>query len=220
MMPMMQVQPLGEVGDFITGVGTVTLAAIAVLTVAIGAFQYGKQRAASRGRWLMDLHDRFVSSRFKDIRCKLYGAVYNQEDRSTQDPNIIELIRKRRSLGLATQQTHVGQPAEVQLSERERKIISALDDYLDFLGLVGHLTKQRELTEKDARAMFKWYVVEGLCHPEIECEVEQRFPELSRLRSRFSDVSTQQEDGGKWRKLRAIFSRSRAKKTSSEGLAA
>jgi hypothetical protein len=174
---------VGDVGQLITGVATLLLAAAAAGTAIFGVKTYRGQLddrrqqehdrvrlvAEARGRWLTELLQRFSdSAAFKTVRRELYN-----KDRG----ELVRALRRERRL-------QRGEEVGV-LTDAETSLLVALDDYLDFLSLVEYLVEHNQLEVVEAQQMFSWYVENALSITEVEEEVKNYFPSVATLYSRF-----------------------------------
>ena len=169
---------LGDVGGFIGGVAAGALALIGLVTAIVGLRTYGRQGREKRGRWLTDIQLRFVSEPgFRMIRREIYIG---------DGSRLASAIRHYHMLADNSDDRSV-----VPLSDREREMLVALDDYLEFFALIERLIREKELREDDAYTMFGWYVTDGVDN-EIWSEIDRSQPLVKALRRRFKGIEIRQ----------------------------
>lgn len=163
---------LGALGEFITGLATLGLAATALFTVIGARDSFLSQSREKRGRWLADLHTRFTTEpSFKSIRQQLYN-------------------RDQSELHGAIKHVHEWEAGEnVQpLSEAERTLIVELDDYLDFFSLIWHLIDNNQLDRDDAYNLFSWYALDPFEVEEVKVEITRNYPSVKKLDEMFESM--------------------------------
>lgn len=169
---------LSDVGQFITGIGTLLLAIAGAGTAVFGIKTYRSQQAdrrqkvtEARGRWLTELLQRFSDSpSTKLVRQELY---------SKQQSNLVSALRRQR-------QCKAG--ASESLTSSETTLLIALDDYLDFLSLIAYLVENDQLEISEAQRMFSWYLKDALEVPEVKEEIQEYFRPVERLYERLAEA--------------------------------
>ena len=157
------------------------LALAAIVTARFGYSEYQTQGRTRRGQWLTDLHKRFTREwSFQAVRRELYNGA---------DSDLAQALAHKDAL-----EENEGLRASAPLTEAERKLIVALDDYLDFLGLIEYLIVASELDEREAYALFSWYALDGLEVPAILNEIEDSFQLVADLRRRFRGIWERDEN--------------------------
>jgi hypothetical protein len=137
----------------------------------IQADQAKGERLQNRGRWLTELSARFSDTpSFVAVREQLHFG---------EDSPLVRALKRR-------QEHEAGAPNE--LSDEDAKRLVALDDYLDFLGLIEYLVAHDYLDEDAAYSLFDWYVINQLNLPPINYEIKEGFGEVRKLRRRLADI--------------------------------
>src|SRR5688572_21917366 len=146
------------------GIAAVFVAGIAVWTAVAGISRYRDEGRERSGRWLTDLQQRFVNEpSFQVVRREIYNG--DESDLTRAWKRNVALLRDPGAL------------ASDPLTDQERKLLVALDDYLEFLGLLERLIEEGGVQERDAYTMFGWYGLDGTATKAINAEIEGRnFP--------------------------------------------
>jgi hypothetical protein len=166
---------LGDIVDLITGIATAAIAITAVATVLAGLSTYIAQGRERRGRWLADLQQRFASEPvFQSVRRELYNG---------DESELAKTLGRKRAL----RDDHIA-VALNPLTDQERHLLVALDDYLDFFGLLERLIREKELGERDAYVLFSWYVLSGVEIEAVTKEISANFEWVVALRERFKRI--------------------------------
>jgi hypothetical protein len=168
---------LGSLGEFITGIATLGLAATALFTVISARDGFLSQARENRGRWLADLHTRFTTeASFKSIRQQLYN-------------------REQSELHGALTHVHEREAHEntQPLSQTEQELIVELDDYLDFFSLIWHLIDNNQLDSEDAYNLFSWYALDPFEVAVIETEITRNYPYVKKLGKKFESMKEERD---------------------------
>jgi hypothetical protein len=164
---------LGSLGEFITGIATLALAATAFFTVVGANDSFLSQSREKRGRWLADLHTRFTTEpSFKSTRQQLYNGEQSELH------GAVKHVHEREA-------DENAQP----LSRAERELIVELDDYLDFFSLIWHLIDNNQLDSEDAYNLFSWYALDPFEVAVIETEITRNYPYVKKLGIKFERMN-------------------------------
>jgi hypothetical protein len=159
---------LGFSAELLTGLATTGLLVVAISTAIVGIGTYRAQVKEKRGRWLTELTERFSSDpSFRRIRADLY----NEEACRTAEA----LRRKARF--------RARHSPEETLTAGETSILVDLDNYLGFFELIHHLVTNREMTVREATALFSWYLDQVTSNDEVSNEIRHYFEPVNELAS-------------------------------------
>jgi hypothetical protein len=131
-------------GTYLTGVGTLALAFVAVITADRAIAEFRQRTAAEtrqanveKARWLSELFDQFyVKDTFKLVRRKIdFDQVEDLRD----------LITKNNA------------PANV-FSQADQEQFDRYTDFFNFFELIAYLEHLKQLTQADIESMFEYYM--------------------------------------------------------------
>ena len=173
---------LGDLGSLLSGLAAVGLVVGGVLAARQAYEQYkvqvnqaSGQRRENRGRWLTELSKRFSDTpSFVMVREHLHLG---------ESSELVAALRRR-------QQFEQGSSAN-GVSPADAKLLVALDDYLDFLGLIEYLVAHKYLDPDAAWNLFDWYVINQLDIGPINEEITESFHLVQSLRERFQELRAQ-----------------------------
>src|ERR1700704_2964424 len=125
---------LKDLGEFLTGVGTIVLCSTALLAF----LGYRRQIKREKLRWLQQLYEKFYNQ-------KRYKPVRQRIDFDDLD-DLLPLLRKTKDM--------IQRP-----SPEERNKIDEFTDYLNFFEWIAFLESVRQLRFKQLNVMFNYYLV-------------------------------------------------------------
>jgi hypothetical protein len=130
---LVDIRDLGPIGQFLSGLGAIGLAGLAVWARQ----SYRRQVNVEQMRWLQQLYDGFYNSdRYKSIRQIIDFDELEQT---------LELLRR-------------GDADPHQLSLPERAQVDELTDYLNFFEWLAFLEEEKQLTFTQLDTMFGYYL--------------------------------------------------------------
>jgi len=163
----MDIRDWGAIGQLLSGIGTATVAGVAILARR----SYRHQINLERMKWLQQLYDSFYNSdRYKAVRQRI-----DFDDLAT----LFQLLRK-------------SDIAPQELRAQEKDQLDQFTDYLNFFEWIGYLEREGQITFKNVDAMFKYYLVRLL---QVDSSKQLRkyildhgYEELHSLLDRYSKI--------------------------------
>ena len=164
---MVDIRDLGPLGQLLSGLGTLAVAALALWARQ----NYRRQVNLEQMRWLQQLYDSFYNS-------DRYRAVRQAVDFDELDQTL-ELLRR-------------GDADPHQLSLPERTQLDQFTDYLNFFEWVAFLEKEGQLTFEQLDTMFKYYLIRLLQvdkNRQLRKYIQDKgYEQLDRLLDRYSQT--------------------------------
>jgi hypothetical protein len=173
---------LGDAGSLVSAtaavgvvVGGFLAGRTALAQLRIQADQATGERRENRGRWLTELSARFSDTpSFVTVREQLHTG---------DDSPLVAALQRR--------QAHERGDLN-ELTPEDATLLVALDDYLDFLGLIHYLVDNDYLDEYAAWKLFDWYVIDQLDIGPVHQEIDDSFPQVKALRELFERLREQE----------------------------
>lgn len=164
---MVDIRDLGPLGQLLSGLGTLAVAALALWARQ----NYRRQVNLEQMRWLQQLYDSFYNS-------ERYRAVRQAVDFDELDQTL-DLLRR-------------GDADPHQLSLPERTQLDQFTDYLNFFEWVAFLEKEGQLTFEQLDTMFKYYLIRLLQvdkNRQLRKYIQDKgYEQLDRLLERYSQT--------------------------------
>jgi gamma-glutamylcyclotransferase (GGCT)/AIG2-like uncharacterized protein YtfP len=166
---------LGNIGNFLQGIGAITLAVVGGFTAFFAVREYREKGRVEKARWLSDLFRQFfVDPTFKVIRQKI--------DFNDLEPIRDLIVRERAWHQLGVPET---------FKPEEKELLDQFTDFLNFFEFVGLLQKNGRLTDDDIGSLFHYYITR-LVEVDPDNEIrrylkELNFQNLNDLLNRVSD---------------------------------
>jgi hypothetical protein len=159
-------------GSFITGIATLMLSLAAIVGGLLTVNDYAHKVSTEKAKWLFQLYEKlFENGPYKEIRRKI------DFDDLEEIKRLIKMDREN-----------------LQFADNEKTEFDQFTDYLNFFEFIAYLHENNQLTSKDIKSTFEYYLrlLTGDKNPEIRGYLEKEgFEKLTALLAKEYETQAQ-----------------------------